>query len=208
MDNKVLFIILIILIIVLSYFSFNCKEVILGGLITYAIINTFEKPVEKFINEDKLQEFSKFSNIKDIDIDKMLGKNSMDAYLKEENNENYDNQDEIDRELEAGFSTFQPEYSTGISGTENGLDSNFYLAEPETEKYTVALNTKGYTLNDSITRKQQQNSSINKQSMDGYVRSTKDMYKKYFTNELNYQESKDWWSSEAHDFETDFSPYY
>ena len=119
-----------------------------------------------------------------------------------------DNQDEIDRVLEAGFSTFQPQYSDGISATENGLESEFYLGEPETKKYTVAYNPKAYDFNEAISRKQQHNSSLNKQAKDGFVRSTRAIYDKYFKNELDYQESKDWWGAEANDLETDFSPYY
>ena len=135
----------------------------------------------------------------------MLDKNLMDD---DKDDSDYDNQDGIDSTLEAGFSTFQPKYSEGITASNNALDSNFSLGEPETKKYTSAYNPKAYDLNEALTRKNQQSGSLNKRAKDGYIRSTKALYEKYFKNELDYQESKDWWSVEAQDFETNFSPYY
>lgn len=202
MDKPIVFVIFIILVVVLSY-MFSIEEIIIGGLSTFILLSIVKKK-EQFINTDFSQEFSKYGNIKETDIDSMLGKN-----LMEDNGyDNVDNQDEIDKYLESGFSTFQPEYSEGISTTNNALDENFYLGEPETKKYTTAYNPKSYDFNEAFVRKQQQTSSINKQATDGSIRSTKAIFDKYFRNELDYQESKDWWSAEAQDFETNFSPYY
>jgi len=203
MGNENIFILIVILIIVLLK-VFTIEELITGGAISFIIYILFNKTTENFINTDFSQEFSKYGNIKEGDIDIMLNKNLMENV----SNDKYDNQDGIDKVLEAGFSTFQPIYSDGVTASNNALDSEFSLGEPETKKYTSVYNPKAYDLNEALTRKNQQSSSLNKRAKDGYVRSTKALYEKYFKNELDYQESKDWWSAEAQDFETNFSPYY
>ncbi len=123
-----------------------------------------------------------------------------------------DNADTVESALEKGSSNFQPDRAHGFSSTSSAYLSNYTLGEPNpnTSKldYHVPLNDAAYDLDESLSRGQQYRASINKRAIDGAVRHTRNSFKRVFSNELNENEKRVWYSAEAEDLETDFRPYY
>jgi hypothetical protein len=122
-----------------------------------------------------------------------------------------DNSDVINTSLLRGSSLFLPNHAQGVTTTSSALLSSFTLAEPDpitnTLSYTTPMDDSAYNLDQALARKQQHRSAMNKKAIDGAVRSTKNAFQRVFKNELAETEARDWWSSEATDFETDFRAY-
>jgi hypothetical protein len=120
-----------------------------------------------------------------------------------------DNSDMIQDYIQKGSSIFQPGTAQGVTTTSSAQHSNFTLAQPGMYmEYSVPINGRGYNADEALARKQQHRSSMNKRAIDGAVRSTRNIYQKYFTDELNENEEREWWTAEAQPIETDFRPYY
>lgn len=124
-------------------------------------------------------------------------------------NGTFDNSDLIQEYIQKGNTIFQPGTAQGVTTTSSAYHSNFTLAQPGMYmEYSVPLNGRAYNADEALARKQQHRSSMNKRAIDGAVRSTKNIYKKFFTDELKENENREWWSAEAQEFETDYRPYY
>lgn len=155
------------------------------------------------INEDEY-EHSKYGNIAESrDLD------SMDQRIYDQKfgneNDNIDNADIVEEALARGNAVFQPN-RVGVSTTNNAQLSNFNLGEPGIMSEYNIPQTNTITADEMLARKQQHRASINKKAIDGKIRSTKNIYKKYFENELEENERRVWWSAEAAEFSTDFDP--
>jgi hypothetical protein len=123
-----------------------------------------------------------------------------------------DNADSVESALEKHSSNFQPDRAHGFSSTSSAYLSNYTLGEPNPNtaklSYSVPLNDAAYDLDESLSRGQQYRASINKRAIDGAVRHTRNSFARVFSNELNENEKRVWYSAEAEDLETDFRPYY
>ena len=119
-----------------------------------------------------------------------------------------DNSDMVQIAMQRGSSIFQPNTAQGTTASQAGYHSNFKLAQPGMYmEYSVPINPRGYTADEALARLQQHRSEINKKAIDGAVRSTRNVFEKYFVNELKENEDREWWSAEAQPMETDFRPY-
>lgn len=124
-------------------------------------------------------------------------------------NDTMDNSDIVQGYLQKGSSIFQPGTAQGVTTTSSANHSNFTLAQPGMyNQYSVPLNPRGYNADEALARKQQHRGNMNKRAIDGMVRSTRNVFQKYFTDELRENENREWWSAEAQPIETDFRPYY
>lgn len=124
-------------------------------------------------------------------------------------NDTLDNSDAVQNYLQKGSSIFQPGTAQGVTTTSSANHSNFTLAQPGMyNQYSVPLNPRGYNADEALARKQQHRGNMNKRAIDGMVRSTRNVFQKYFTDELKENENREWWSAEAQPIETDFHPYY
>jgi hypothetical protein len=124
-------------------------------------------------------------------------------------NDTMDNSDVVQGYLQKGSSIFQPGTAQGVTTTSSANHSNFTLAQPGMyNQYSVPLNPRGYNADEALARKQQHRGNMNKRAIDGMVRSTRNVFQKYFTDELRENENREWWSAEAQPIETDFRPYY
>ena len=83
-------------------------------------------------------------------------------------------------------------------GSLDGSPMNVYA------QYQEPLNERALSMDDKLARKQQHRADINKRAIDGRVRATKNLYEKYFANELAENEARDWWDGEASDNENDY----
>lgn len=139
-------------------------------------------------------------NITLSDID--LSQQNYGIYANNKKNRFIDNADVIESALDGGTSVFhigtKPNYSP-ISGS---IGMNNVTRFPRNlPKYQIPLSGQ-QDADERLATKQQQRSYQNKQSIDGFVRSTKNCYTKYFNEELNENAHRTWWSEGAHDFET------
>lgn len=120
-----------------------------------------------------------------------------------------DNSDFVQDAMQKGSSIFQPNTAQGVTASRAAYHSNFTLAQPGMYmEYSVPINPRGYNADEALARKQQHRADINKKAIDGAVRSTRNIFNRFFQNELQENENNDWWSAEAAEFETDFRPYY
>lgn len=173
-----------------------------------ATSNVVDSDGELNINEDDL-DISGYGNVSESgDIDMMDQRmHSMNFGLTSEYPEGkFDNSAAMEEALWRGNVVFQPN-AVGISTTNNAALTNFSLGEPGVmSDYDIPLNPASTTMDETLARKQQQRASINKRAIDGAVRSTKNMFQKYFANELDENEKRVWWSDEAQELTTDFDP--
>jgi hypothetical protein len=190
---------------------------------TYNSTEHLESPVivdDKMIQPDGIQnynyddrKYSEYGNISMArDIDSMEQR-SIDLVLPDDkSNAGWDNSDLVEASIDKHSSNFQPDRAHGFSSTNSAYLSNMTLGEPNPlmppTNYTVPLNDFAYDLDESLSRGQQYRASINKRAIDGAVRSTRNVFQKSFTNELDENEAREWWSAESTKFETDFRPYY
>jgi hypothetical protein len=123
-----------------------------------------------------------------------------------------DNSDVVAQVIQRGNTVFQPN-GVGVTPTQNAEMSKFSLAGPsgipyfdDDTSYDIPQANKN-SLDELLARAAQHRGSLAKRSLDGHVRATKNLFKKYFTNELDENERRTWYSAEAHNFETDFNPY-
>lgn len=160
-------------------------------------------------DDDRYSEYNNISLSRDIDT---MTQRRADLVFSNDPSKPIDNSDLIHEAAMNYSSTFQPQLSQGVTASQSADGSGFNLGEPDAPagiiKYSVPLNDFAYDLDESLARKQQHRSDMNKKAIDGAVRSTRNIYQKYFSNELNTNSEKQWWSAESTDFETDFHPYY
>lgn len=71
----------------------------------------------------------------------------------------------------------------------------------------VPLNERAINMDDKLSRGQKHIAQINKRAIDGAVRATRNQFDKYFANELDEAEKREWWGGQAEDNETDYKYY-
>lgn len=123
-----------------------------------------------------------------------------------------DNSDVVAQVVQRGNTVFQPN-GIGVTPTISAEMSKFSLGGPSGIPYLdddtpydipqVNVNS----LDETIARKQAHTALNNKKAIDGHVRSTRNIYQKYFTNELNENSDREWWGNNGTSLETDFSTY-
>lgn len=120
-------------------------------------------------------------------------------------NSRIDNSDVIESAITRGVSLYNPDGSSfsPLQADSAGLGirasgANPLVSNPLSGKQNI---------DEMIARKAQHTSSINKRALDGAVRATKDLYWINYQEELDENEKRVWWSSEAQDMETDWTPY-
>ncbi len=116
-----------------------------------------------------------------------------------------DNSDIVDMALNKGNAIFQPN-GVGVSPTNSADLASFTLNEPGVMTKYALPQSNFIDLDEVLSRKQQHRANMNKKAADGHVRSTKNIYNKYFRNELDENEKRVWYSAEAQEFDTDFDP--
>jgi hypothetical protein len=142
------------------------------------------------------------------DVDTLFQRNT-DLDMTDVAPDDLDNSDYVQESIQKGSSIFQPNTAQGVTASQGAYHSNFKLAQPGLYmEYSVPINPRGYTADEALARKQQHRSDINKKAIDGAVRSTRNIFNKFFQNELHENETNEWWSAEAEEFEADFRPYY
>lgn len=126
-----------------------------------------------------------------------------------------DNADVVTRFITGGADTYVPEEASSQSyykvydlaypkhpGYEMGAGSDLLYGQ------SVPLNENGINNDDKLSRGQMHRSQMNKRAIDGAVRATRNQFEKYFGNELDENEKREWWSHQADDVETDYQYYY
>lgn len=123
-----------------------------------------------------------------------------------------DNADVVSQFLTGGSEVYEPQ---------EAKSANYYsvhdLAFPHHAKIDgkadlllgslVPLNDDAINMDDKLARGQTHRSEMNKRAIDGAVRATRNQFDKYFANELPENESREWWSHQADDNETDYKYY-
>jgi hypothetical protein len=150
---------------------------------------------------------SKYGNIiESSDIDMMDQRlHGLDLSDPAGREQRIDNSDVVEMALNKGNAVFQPN-GVGVSAT-NSVDlASFTLHEPGVMSAYDLPQSNFMDLDEVLSRKQQHRANMNKKATDGHVRSTKNIYNKYFKNELDENEKRVWYSAEAQEFDTDFDP--
>jgi hypothetical protein len=132
-----------------------------------------------------------------------------------DNPDEMDNADVVTRFITGGADTYVPEESSSQSyykvydlaypkhpGHEMGAGSDLLYGQ------SVPLNENAINNDDKLSRGQMHRSQMNKRAIDGAVRATRNQFEKYFGNELDENEKREWWSHQADDVETDYQYYY
>lgn len=163
---------------------------------------------QMLINTDETA-LSQYGNIgTSSNVDTMFQRHT-DLDMTDVAPDDLDNSDLVQYAMQKGSTIFQPNTAQGVTASSSAYHSNFKLAQPGMYmEYSVPINQRGYNADEALSRIQQHRSSINKRAIDGAVRSTRNIYERFFQNELNENEQREWWSAEAQPFETDFRPYY
>lgn len=162
--------------------------------------------------------YGKYQNVDMTDLDSMLqrpydinlGKNPGpgDGTGMGAGSDVIDNSAAVAEAISRGNTVFQPSMQ-GVSVTSSAMISNFNLAEPgPIPDFAIPLNNRATSVDESLARKMQHRGAMNKKAIDGAVRTTKNKFAQIFRNELDENESQDWWSAQAVDIETDFLPPY
>jgi len=226
----IILVIVVLIIAALVAYQKESKEILVGliaaiiGVLGYYYIAVNKEHLESLVpitsnmvqSDDVLNynydnnRYSEHGNITMArDIDSMQQR-SIDLDLS--SSDDIDNADTVETAIEKHSSNFQPDRAHGFSSTNSAYLSNYTLGEPNPAmaklSYTVPLNDAAYDLDESLSRGQQYRASINKRSIDGAVRHTRNSYNRVFSNELKENEKRVWYSAEAEDLETDFRPYY
>lgn len=225
-----LLIVILLLAIYLYTAGIKGEWILIGSLAAAYIVTMMFKSKEHLENPDALYgetaventplsidtddtRWSEYGNISTVgDIDSTLQRRVDLMIPSTDSNNDIDNSDIVGSSLLKHSSLFLPAHAQGVTTTSSAYMSNFTLGEPDPAtasiQYTVPLDDSGFNLDQALTRAQQHRGSLQKRSLDGAVRATKNLYKKYFQNELQLNSEKDWWEASSTDFETDFRPYY
>jgi len=214
-ENFIIAIILIVILVIIAYSSFG---------------NEIAKKLEDFIpvSGDPVIPLANGEDILNIDSDD-LGYSGYDNIslagdidsLQQRtigldfsnNNTGIDNADLVDQIVSRGDTIFQPAHGIGVSNTTTAGMSSFTLAGPsglpffdDMSSYDSPTNGQ-INIDEKLAIAQQHRGAITKKAIEGYVRSTRNLYQKYFTNELNENSNREWWDDSADEnLETDFGP--
>lgn len=180
---------------------------------------------EKFTSLDNDNyALSKYDNIdmNDLDMSQQLvplSFNDPSYNDKSLENDKIDNSDLIAEMMTRGTGLYQPN-DHSYSPIHSDSYDNPYKVDPNKPLYR-SNNPETYenvleydsvlsgqqNMDEMLARKQQQRSDLNKRSIDGKVRATKNLYSDMLQEELNENEQRVWYSSEAQDVETEWASY-
>jgi hypothetical protein len=192
----------IILILLILTDNFNLLTVLGSIIILILVYGLFNKKSETLIAEPEVENanvnsygISRYSNISlptDIDM------TTQEVPVVGENNE-FDNADTIDQVITRGTSMIH-------NGNENFSVINNHNNFEMKQKYNIGLSGM-QDADEMLARKQSQRAALNRDAITGAVRHTKRSYDRTFAEELDENEKRVWWSSEAQDVETDWNSY-
>jgi len=188
MDIKLIILAVIILLLLILYFRRN-KEGLINEHLTD---NTTSDVLNADINNYRLSKFGNIITSQDVDMTKQ------EVDVDGEDN-SLDNEDTIDQVITRGTSLFHSKPDS-FSPTVN--HNSFDMKK----KYNIGLTGK-QDVDEMLARKQSQRGALNRDAMTGAARHTANTYKNSFTDELDENEQRVWWSSEAQPLETDWTPY-
>jgi hypothetical protein len=151
---------------------------------------------------ESFNDWSPYGNITDRDID-MLASQRVIGELPSSDNQPLDNSALVAQLVNDNGSVFQP-LGQGVTPTSYGGMASFQMGEPDYKQVYMSPHTGVLNADEALARKQQHRGSLNQRAVDGKARSTADLYKRYFNNELNETDTQDWWTAEAADLETDW----
>ncbi len=181
MDSTKFYIVVFLVCIVIIFLPKEIAVAMIAGaaLITYVFNYKWEK-----IGDES--EHSPYGNITISDIDSLeqTKPNIVGSDV-------LDNSDEVNNYIYKGPHAHIPHES-------DFLNSHGFNQVPLTD---------GMDLDQALAHKKIHTDSINKRALDGRVRTTKKLYEKYFIDELNEQENREWWSAESSPIETDYNAY-
>lgn len=217
MENTDFIIILIVIAIICSfiiYINDNYIRFLTLSVILLAGLYLYKSNHENLVDRDKIINnsindfgFSKYGNVslsEDIDMAQQMDSDAFNATAFKNSGFNksstIDNNDVIEEAITRGVSLFNPSENSFTPINGNAVDL------VQASKFDIPLSGK-QNVDELLARKQQQRANLNKMAIDGAVQSTKNIYEKYFSEELDENEHRVWWSSEAQDLETDWNPY-
>lgn len=201
-----LFIISVIIVIILIFLAFLGTRVEkFIDLTTDPIINNSNN-----IDSDDLG-FSEYDNISlTRDIDSLQQRVPI---INFPGNSEIDNSDLITQIVNHGDTVFQPAHGFGVSTTSNASMNSFTLGGPsglpflDDESVYDSPTNGQINIDEKLAINQQHRGSIAKKAIEGFVRNTRNVYQKYFTDELNENSNRIWWDNSSDEgLETDFGP--
>jgi hypothetical protein len=221
MDNRSFLILLIFIVIILAAWFDSTGAFVLG---TLALCGTYyySNLKERFYtgNDWDDLDLSPEGNISESgDIDtlsqrQLLPANDagIDSLGISDPTDEFDNADIVAEVVGRGNTVFQP-IGLGVSDTTSAQMSPFVLGAPsgvgvldDNTQFNNPQNNKN-SIDELLGRAQQHRGAINKKAIDGHVRSTRHLYQKYFTAELDENSNRDWYGNSGTELETDFTTY-
>jgi hypothetical protein len=162
-------------------------------------------------NVDDDQYMGEGENIRLSEVDTALqrptGLNLSKGLTPTPTNSEIDTSDVLAEMEQRGNTVFYPN-GQGPSATTSASLSGFVMHEPGPgSEYSIPMSNKT-NVDESLARKQMHRGAMNKKARDGQIRSTRAIFEKYFRDELNENEGRVWYSSEAKGTEVDWrAPY-
>lgn len=187
---------LLIAIVIGYLFTGNLREKFSNKTVAegYPSLNTDEYSLSKYDNIAKSTIDLSTQEISGVDF-------QADPETGNPDSNKIDNSDVIESAITRGVSLFNP--------TGSGF-SPLKAASVQTpdlfDKYNIPLSGQ-QNMDEMLARKSQHTGSLGKRSIDGAVRATRDLFNTNFQEELDENEKRVWWSSEAQDMETNWNPY-
>lgn len=195
--------IFIILIFIALFFSDKPGIVVIILIASAILVGYMFNYQELFTSPQDDYEISKYGNIstsEDIDMTRQEMPMNLNIPYASPESDKIDNSDVIEMAITRGTTLFQPN-GQGFSPLNGIVPTPSIFA-----KYDIPLSGQ-QNADEMLARKQQQRAATSKRSLDGAVRATRDLFCKYFQEELDENEHRVWYSSEAQDVETDWEPY-
>ena len=172
----------------------------LGAVVVFILVyGLFGKKAELMTDVDNSNVndygISRYGNIS-VSTDADMTKQEIPVQAE---NDEFDNADTIDQVITRGTSLLH-------NGGENFSTTNNHNNFEMKQKYNIGLSGM-QDADEMLARKQSQRAALNRDAITGAVRHTKRSYDRTFAEELDENEKRVWWSSEAQDVETDWTPY-
>ena len=181
-------VVLLIIIISLQYVNFHPER--------FVSLNdaSLESVAAAGMDDLDLNEYGNISLSGDIDTTRQR------VFYHGNNDSEFENSDLIEQSVLGGSDIFQPASGfQGVSAASHAGLNAFTMAGPsglpyfdDMSMYDTPLSG-SYDMDELLARKQQHRGAINQKATEGRVRSTKNLYAKYFQNELDENSNRIWW---------------
>lgn len=203
--NKNSIILIIFVFIIIIFFSIYCQFyvaeisalLVIASTILFGYMFSNSNLFSEHFDVNHNLELSKYGNLPIDEIDMTVQEVPISSKM---HNKKIDNSDIIESTITRGTTLFRPN-GTGFSPLIGDINAPEYFY-----KYDMPLSGQ-QNIDEMLARKQQDRANLNKKAIDGAVMSTKNLYSKYFHEELDENEHRVWYSSEAQDIEDDWNPY-